>query len=314
MTFALDPEIAAALEAYGEPPATPPIGDVETRRTELDAMLNQANNVAQPIAAQVEIIDHKVIVEDGTAIRARWYRLPSSESRAAVVYFHGGGMILGSVPIFDGPVSRYVAHTGVPMLSVEYRLAPEHPHPTPVEDAYAGLLWLAGHASELGVDPDRIAVMGDSAGGGIAAAVAILSRDRGGPALTRQILLYAMLDDRTTTPDPYIVPFAGWTYDDNITAWNALLGEHADRSATDPATAPARISDATGLPAAYIEVGQLDIFRDEDIRYALTLSQAGVPVELHVHPGVPHEYDALAFDADVSRRALADRHRVLKSL
>ena len=130
--------------------------------------------------------------------------------------------------------------------------------------------------------------------------------------LARQILLYPMLDDRTTTPDPEIVPFAGWTYDDNITGWNALLGERDGDTPVDPTAAPSRLTDATG--SAYIEVGQLDIFRDEDITYALTLSHAGVPVELHLHPGVPHEYDAIAFDADVSRRALADRHRVLKSI
>jgi acetyl esterase/lipase len=123
-----------------------------------------------------------------------------------------------------------------------------------------------------------------------------------------------MLDDRTNTPDPYIVPFAGWSYDDNVTGWNALLGARQDDSQIDPSAAPARLTDASGLPPAYIEVGQLDIFRDEDVMYALTLSRAGVPVELHVHPGVPHEYDAIAFGADVSRRALADRHRVLNSL
>jgi acetyl esterase/lipase len=229
-----------------------------------------------------------------------------------VLYLHGGGMILGSVAIFDGPVSRYVAHTGVPMPSIEYRLAPEHPHPTPVEDAYAGLIWLAAHAEELGVDPNRIAVMGDSAGGGLAASVAILSRDRGGPALARQILLYPMLDDRNTTPDPQIAPFAGWSYDDNITGWNALLGERGDDTHVEPSAAPARLTDASRLPPAHIEVGQLDIFRDEDVTYALTLSHGGVPVELHLHPGVPHEYDAIAFNADVSQRALADRHRVLK--
>jgi len=269
---------------------------------------------AQPTAGEVEIIDHEVTAADGTGIRARWYRLPSSTNRAAVLYLHGGGMILGSVPIFDGPVTRYVARTGVAMLSVDYRLAPEHPHPAPVEDAYADLLWLATHVSELGIDPDRIAIMGDSAGGGLAAAVAILSRDRNGPGLARQILLYPMLDDRTNTPDPYIAPFAGWNYDDNITGWNALLSERQDDSQIDPSAAPARLTDASGLPPAYIEVGQLDIFRDEDVMYALTLSRAGVPVELHLHPGVPHEYDAIAFGADVSRRALADRHRVLNSL
>ena len=318
MSFELDPEVAATLAAIAEQsgpmPPPPPVGDIESRRSALNAMLAWANNTAQPIAAQVETTDHDITVADGVTILARWYRLPSSDSHAAVVYLHGGGMILGSVPIFDGPVSRYVAYTGVPMLSVEYRLAPEHPYPTPVEDSYAGLVWLAAHAAEFGVDPDRIAVMGDSAGGGLAAAVAILSRNRGGPSLARQILLYPMLDDRTTTPDPEIAPFAGWTYADNITGWNALLGERAGDTPVDSTAAPSRLTDATGLPPAYIEVGQLDIFRDEDITYALTLSHAGVPVELHLHPGVPHEYDAIAFDADVSRRALADRHRVLKSI
>jgi acetyl esterase/lipase len=223
-------------------------------------------------------------------------------------------MIVGSVPIFDGPVSRYVARTGVSMLSLEYRLAPEHPHPTPVEDAYAGLVWLTGHAAELGIDPGRIAVMGDSAGGGLAAGIAILSRDRKGPAVARQLLVYPMLDDRTTTPDPYIAPFAGWSYDDNITAWNALLGAGHEHREIDPPAAPGRLQDAAGLPPAYIEVGQLDIFRDEAIRYALTLSRAGVPAELRLHPGVPHEYDAIASDADVSHRAQSDRDRVLRSL
>jgi acetyl esterase/lipase len=318
MSFTLDPEVAAALAAMAEQsgpvPAPPPIGDVASRRVGLNAMLAWANNEAQPIATAVELTDHQVTATDGTALLARWYHAPVSDSRAAVLYLHGGGMILGSVPIFDGPVSRYVAHTGVSMLSIDYRLAPEHPHPTPVEDAYAGLVWLATHAAELGVDPDRIAVMGDSAGAGIAAALAILSRDRGGPGVARQILLYPMLDDRTTTPDPEIVPFAGWTYDDNITGWNALLGGRDEHATIDASAAPARLTDAHDLPPAYIEVGQLDIFRDEDVTYALTLSRAGVPVELHLHPGVPHEYDAIAFNADVSRRALTDRHRVLKSL
>jgi acetyl esterase/lipase len=277
-------------------------------------MLDYFNNHAQSVATDVDMSDHTIVTPDGAHLLARWYHHPSIESTAAVLYLHGGGMILGSVPSFDGPVSRYVARSGVSMLSVEYRLAPEHPHPTPVEDAYAGLVWLASHATELGIDPARIAVMGDSAGGGLAAGVAILSRDRGGPAVARQLLIYPMLDDRTTTPDPQIAPLAGWSYDDNITAWNALLGEGHEQRAVEPTAAPGRLFDAAGLPPAYIEVGQLDVFRDEDIRYALTLSSAGVPVELHLHPGVPHEYDAIAFDADVSRRAQNDRERVLRSL
>ena len=212
MTFTMDAEVAAVLQAALEkdgPPPTPQIGDVQTRRVTLDAMLEYFNNQAQPIADDVTITDHEITTADGATLLARWYRRPSGDTGAAVLYLHGGGMIVGSVPIFDGPVSRYVARTGVPMLSVQYRLAPEHPHPVPVEDAYAGLTWLAGDANELGIDPGRIAVMGDSAGGGLAAGAAILSRDRHGPPITRQLLIYPMLDDRTTTPDPYIAPFAG---------------------------------------------------------------------------------------------------------
>jgi acetyl esterase/lipase len=317
MTFTPDARVAAvlasAIEQNGPPPALP-VGDVASRRVALDAMLGYFNNQAQPVASKAGIAGHSIVTPDGAALLARWYCQPSGDSRAAVLYLHGGGMIVGSVPIFDGPVSRYVARTGVSMLSLEYRLAPEHPHPTPVEDAYAGLVWLTGHAAELGIDPGRIAVMGDSAGGGLAAGVAILSRDRKGPAVARQLLIYPMLDDRTTTPDPYIAPFAGWSYDDNATAWNALLGAGHEHRTIDPPAAPGRLKDAAGLPPAYIEVGQLDIFRDEAIGYALTLSRAGVPAELHLHPGVPHEYDAIAFDADVSRRAQTDRDRVLRSL
>jgi acetyl esterase/lipase len=152
--------------------------------------------------------------------------------------------------------------------------------------------------------------MGDSAGGGLAAGIAILSRDRKGPAVARQLLIYPMLDDRTTTPDPYIAPFAGWSYDDNITAWNALLGAGHEHREIDPPAAPGRLQDAAGLPPAYIEVGQLDIFRDECLGYAAGLSRAGVNVEFHLR----HEYDAIASDADVSHRAQSDRDRVLRSL
>jgi acetyl esterase/lipase len=317
MTFALDPELNAVLAAAFESNGPPPMlaaGDIKGRRAALNPMLDYFNNQAQAPPDGVETADYQVLASDGTELLARWYTRSSGGSGAAVLYLHGGGMIVGSVPIFDGPVARYVARSGVAMLSVQYRLAPDHPHPTPVEDAYAGLVWLAEHAEGLGVDPGRLAVMGDSAGGGLAAGVAIVARDRRGPRLAHQLLIYPMLDDRNTTPDPQIAPFAGWSYDDNITGWNALLGVGHEQRDVDPCAAPARIGDATGLPPAYIEVGQLDIFRDEDVRYALTLSEAGVPVELHLHPGVPHEYDALASNSDVAHRAQADRVRILRSL
>jgi acetyl esterase/lipase len=200
----------------------------------------------------------------------------------------------------------------VPLLAVDYRLAPEHPHPGPVEDCYAGLAWLAEHAGELGVDPGRIALLGESAGGGLAAAAALLARDRG-LAVARQILIYPMLDDRTTAPDPALAPFALWTYDDNYTGWHALLGDKTGTADVPASAAPARAADLAGLPAAYIEVGELDIFRDEDIEYARRLAAAGVSVELHVHPGCPHGFELTAPDSAVARRARADRLRALAS-
>jgi acetyl esterase/lipase len=232
----------------------------------------------------------------------------------AVLFFHGGGYIFGHIDLFDGPVSRYVSASGVPCLSVEYRRAPEHPFPTPLDDAYAALRWLHEHATVLDVDPDRIAVMGDSAGGGMAAALTILTRERGGPKIARQILLMPMLDDRTRTPDPEIASSVLWSYDDSATAWPALLGDAAGGLDVSATAAPARLEDATGLPPAYIEVGQIDVFRDEDLAYAIKLSRAGVPVEFHLHPGAPHEFDSIAFDSDVARRATADRIRVLRSI
>lgn len=200
------------------------------------------------------------------------------------------------------------------MLMVDYRVAPEFPHPTPVEDCHAALGWLAEHAAELGVDDNRIAVMGDSAGGGLAAGVALLARARGGPRIAQQLLIYPMLDDRTTIPDPRLVPFLTWTYDDNVTGWMALLGDNAGTEDVPPAAAPARESDLRGLPTSYLEVGELDVFRHEVISYADRLAEAGVSVELHVYPGAPHASDALAPNAESSRRAIGDRVRRLRAL
>jgi acetyl esterase/lipase len=316
MPLSLDPQIAEALApmAGAMATATPPaVGDVAARRALWEPIIGAAGT-AQPMPADVTTSEHHATADDGAQIRMRWYGKDGATPGSAVLFFHGGGYIFGHIDLFDGPVARYVSASGVPMLSVEYRRAPEHPFPTPLEDAYAALVWLHEHAAELGVDRGRIGVMGDSAGGGMAAALAILARDRGGPQIARQILLMPMLDDRTTTPDPHITPYLVWSYDDNLTAWPALLGAAAGGPDVPATAAPARLADATGLPPAYIEVGQLDVFRDEDTAYATTLSRAGVPVEFHLHPGAPHEFDAIAADSDVARRAIADRIRVLESI
>jgi acetyl esterase/lipase len=316
MTLELDPQIAAALAPLMEHAGdAPPLkaGDVAGRRAELDPMLTGINQL-EPAPADVTTTDFHLTTDDGATLLVRWYTKNGPQPGSAVLYLHGGGMILGSVAAWDGPVRRIVSRSGVPFLSVDYRLAPEWPYPTPLQDTYAGLSWLHEHASELGVDPARIAVMGNSAGGGLAAAVAIMARGRGGPSIARQLLIFPMLDDRNTVPDPNIEPYAAWTYDDNITAWQAILGDDVGSDTVPVEASPARLDDATGLPPAYIEAGQLDIFRDEDLRYSLTLGLGAVPVELTLTPGAPHEFDVIAYDSDAAHRAIASRVRVLQSL
>lgn len=316
MPFALDPQVAAAMEplaalAVGMP--APSVGDIATRRVTMEAgQVFMESRRAMP--TDVKMTDFEARASDRATVAVRWYAKDGSAPGSAGVYLHGGGMILSNIGLYDGSVARYVSASGVPMLAVEYRYAPEHPGLTPVEDSYVALRWLAEHSAELGVDAGRIAVMGDSAGGGIAAGLALLARDRSGPAIAQQILIYPMLDDRTTTPDPQLVPFAGWTYEDNLTGWAALLGDDIGGPDVSAYAAPARMTDAVGLPPVYLEVGELDIFRNEGIEFARRTAAAGVSTELHVRPGVPHGWDVVAPEANVTTRAMSDRVRRLKSL
>ena len=191
---------------------------------------------------------------------------------------------------------------------MDYRLAPEHPDPYPVEDCYATLLWTVEHAAELGVDPARIVVNGPSAGGGLAAGVALLARDRGGPPLLGQLLVSPMLDDRNETVSSHQIDGVGvWDRESNDTGWNALLGDRRGTDTVSIYAAPARATDLTGLPPAYLECGSAEVFRDEDVAYASSLWAAGVQAELHVWPGAFHASDQLAPDAALSREAVTAR-------
>src|SRR5258705_4180686 len=265
MALGIDAQVLQALgpllEAVGETDS-PPIGDVETRRANGHRMFDYIASTWEPVAG-IQLDRHTLTTADGATLDLNWYHTPAAQAGSAVLYLHGGGMIFGLEHVgrvYDLGVRDYVAASGVPMLVVDYRVAPEHPHPTPVEDCYAALRWLTENASALGVDRTRIAVMGDSAGGGLAAGVSLLARDRGGAPLPPQLLIYPMLDDRTQTPDPQLLPFLTWTYDDNVTGWAAPLCDNAGLDAVSAYAPPAPATDVCRLSGTHIDVGGLDIF------------------------------------------------------
>ncbi|MBN9619365.1 MAG: alpha/beta hydrolase fold domain-containing protein [Actinobacteria bacterium] len=308
MVIPLDPEVADALRRRAEAGprrGAPARGDVLALRAEIDAYLTDTFG-ALPAAPDVSCEVVELPTSDGGAIEGRWYIRAGEAPGSAVVYLHGGGLFCGTLDNYEPLVRHYVQRTGVPFLSVGYRLAPESPGETPASDSYDALRWTIEHAAQRGVDSTRVAVMGDSGGGGSAAAAAILARERG-LGLARQILVYPMLDDRTTTPDPLLAATATWTYDNHVTAWQALLGQDVGSAHVSPIVAPARLEDFDGLAPAYVEVGELDIFRDESIHYAQRLMRAGVSCELHVHPGAPHAHEWVSPEATISKRAIALR-------
>jgi acetyl esterase/lipase len=231
-------------------------------------------------------------------------------------YMHGGGMIIGTNRSGMLSMLDHAAELGAAVISVEYRLAPETPHPGPVEDCYAGLSWTAANAAELGVDRARIITAGVSAGGGLAAAVTLLARDRGGPALAGQLLICPMLDDRNDTPSSWQMAGLGiWDHAANEVGWTALLGQARGGPDVSPYAAPARATDLSGLPPAFIDVGSAETFRDEDAAYATRIWQAGGAAELHVWPGGYHAFANAVPQAPLSRAAVTAQrtwlHRLL---
>ncbi|WP_020497972.1 alpha/beta hydrolase [Sciscionella marina] len=232
-----------------------------------------------------------------------------------ILGIHGGGLVLGDRFFGAGELAARVVQFGAVAVSVEYRLAPEHPAPAAAEDCYAALVWFARHAAEFGVAPERILVSGASAGGGLAAAVVLMARDRGGPALAGQLLDCPMLDDRNETVSSR--QFAGigvWDRYANAAAWTAALGARRGTESVPAYAAPARAAELAGLPPAFLTVGSAEVFRDETVRYASRIWAAGGRAELHVWSGGYHEFAGTTPEAEVSRSAVAARdswlHRV----
>jgi triacylglycerol lipase len=230
-----------------------------------------------------------------------------------IYHIHGGGYVLGTAKDYE-PLNRpLVPILQCALVTVEYRLAPESPHPGPVEDCYAGLKWVFENADKEGFDASRIGVKGESAGGGLAAALALLARDRGEYSLAFQHLIYPMLDDRTGTssePHDYAGDFI-WQKEGNRFGWASLLGQEPGGPNVSPYAAPARATDLAGLPPSFIYTGALDLFVEEDIEYARRLIRAGVPTELHVYPGSFHGFEVAA-ESHVSKQAIGDTIAALK--
>jgi acetyl esterase/lipase len=239
-------------------------------------------------------------------------KVKTGDARPGVLYIHGGGYILGTPEMMDPGCRKISAEIDCVVVSVDYRLAPEHPFPDPLEDCYAALKWFSENAPTLGVDPANIAVVGASAGGGLTAGLCLLARDRKGPPIVFQAPLCPMIDDRNITPSSYeITDPRTWSREKNLFGWEAYLGP-AYQGQVSAYAAPAREEDLKGLPPLYTYVGELDLFRDETIDYCARLLRAGVPAELHVYPGCFHAFEMFTQVCEVSRRTEAEFMTVLK--
>lgn len=216
----------------------------------------------------------------------------------AIVLMHGGGFVMGTADSYHDVCSQFAADLGIVVVSVDYRLAPEHPFPAPLEDCYTALAWTHTHAADLGVDPARIAVGGHSAGGGLAASLAQLAHDRGEVPVCFQLLVYPKLDDRTVLRADHAGRGAAvWSPSANEFGWRSYLGHEVSAHEQHPYAAAARRADLSGLPPAWIGVGDLDLFHDEDLEYAARLREAGVECDLHVVPGMYHAAERMRPDA-----------------
>lgn len=304
-----DPELQDGLAQFlAAVESTPLRADtIEANRAALAAFTPPIEHVATglPIAWEDRVVPGPPGEPDiaVTIVRPTNLRTPAP----GIYEIHGGGMMLGSRFFGIGGLMAMALDYGAVGVSVEYRLAPENPHPAPSEDCYAGLVWLATNADELGVDPERLLVTGFSAGGGLAAAVALMARDRGGPAIRGMYLGAPMIDDRNNTVSSYQYDGIGaWDRNNNNVGWTALLGDARGTDGVSPYAAPARATDLSRLPSAYIEVGAAEVFRDEAHDFAGRIWATGGQCELHVWGGGYHGF-MTSPEARVSKAALATK-------
>jgi acetyl esterase/lipase len=261
---------------------------------------------------------HHITSYDGQSIPV--YRIykkgtESATPNPAIVHAHGGGTVFGHARMFINTLSALVKQSGVQVFSVDYRLAPEHAFPTPVEDCYAALPWLIEHAVDFNIDPKCIGTMGESAGANLATSITLIARDRGlSPSVAKQILVYPWLDDRNTKTNPALEGLSTWSTEANIACWSAYLGRDFGTDRVSQYAAPARATNLKDLPPTYLEVGNLDMFLGETMEYASRLAQANVQVEVHVYPGLPHAFDTFAPLCEPTKRAQMNRAQAASTL
>ncbi|KAE8420784.1 Alpha/Beta hydrolase protein [Aspergillus pseudocaelatus] len=318
MVLKYNPEFAEAagslLTGLETAPQIPPY-DISTRRAVLPAVVEQAMGMI-PLDESISRQEFTVISYDRALIPVYRYwdeNVPASGS--ALLHAHGGGFILSDVKIYDRSLRQLAKKSGVQVFSVDYRLAPESPYPTPVEDCYAALQWLYSRAAQFSIDYTRIGLMGESAGGGLVAGTVLLARDRQlTPRIAKQILIYPMLDDRNVDVIPGVEELAIWKSADNLTSWHALLGDRRGTAEVSPYGAPSRSKDLRDSPPTYMEVGELDIFQEECQRYCRQIKEAGVELEFHLHPGLPHLFDILCPNIEATNVAMESRIRTIKEI
>jgi len=308
----VDRELLPALENY--PPTELNLDNLaETRR--VGEQMARELNAQLPDVEEIVVEDRQVSGPDGDPdVRVRIYRPDAApDPLPGFFWIHGGGYVLGSIHGDDYGCKLRARNVGCVIVSVDYRRAPEHPYPAPLEDCYAALKWMAANAEDLGIDAGRIAIGGASAGGGLAAGLALLVRDRKEIEVAFQMLIYPMINDRNILPagkerlDTLI-----WNRAKNLFGWTCYLGTEPGGDDIPYTAAAFRARDLSGLPPAIIVVGDLDLFMDEDIEYARRLIQAGIPTELHVFPGAYHGFNGFAPGATVSRRCNATCNEALK--
>lgn len=308
-----DPELVAGLEGLKAIMGTMDLDDIPAMRAFLDQFLAGAAAQAPEIPG-VNVSDHYAPGPDGGPdVMVRVYQPAERPATLpAMLWIHGGGYVLGSVAGDDIKAKVMALTLNCVIASVEYRLAPEHPFPAPLEDCYAGLKWLSGNAADFGVDPSKIAIGGASAGGGLAAGLGLLARDRAEVDVAYQLLIYPMIDDSNIEQASDELPDTEvWTRKSNLIGWRSYLGQEPGGDDISYHAAPIRATDLSGLPPTYIGVGTVDLFRDENFEYAQRLMKAGVPTEFHVYADAFHGFDGFAPDCDAAQRFVGEQMRLI---